>query len=42
MAKRKTITFKVGRNASSGRFVKVSHAKKYKRTNVVETIKRKA
>jgi hypothetical protein len=33
-------TVKIGRNASSGRFTKVSTAKAKPRTHVVETIKK--
>jgi hypothetical protein len=37
----KTKTVKIGRNAGTGRFTKVSTAKKRPKTHVVETIKRK-
>jgi hypothetical protein len=39
MAK-KTVTFKVGRNAGTGRFTPVEKAKQDKAHHVVETIKR--
>ncbi|MEO9900487.1 hypothetical protein [Nisaea sp.] len=40
MAKGKTVTFKVGRDAKSGEFIPVKEAQKRKATTVVETIKR--
>jgi hypothetical protein len=39
MAKKKT--FKIGRSAITGKFLKVKDAKRRKRTAVVETIKKK-
>lgn len=40
MAK-KTTTFKVGRDAGSGKFIPVKEAERKKNTAIVETIKRK-
>ena len=37
----KTKTVRIGRNAGSGRFTKVSTARKHPKTHVVETIKKK-
>jgi len=37
----KTKTVKIGRNAGNGRFAKVSTARKYPKTHVVETIKKR-
>jgi hypothetical protein len=39
MAKRKK-TYKVGRDAGTGRFIPVSEAQRRKKTAVVETVKR--
>ena len=41
MARKRTTTVKVGRDAKTGRFITVSEAKRRKRTAVGETIKRK-
>ena len=41
MAKKIGTTFKVGRDAKTGRFIPVKTAQKRKRTAVVETMKRK-
>jgi len=40
MAKKKTISFKVGRDAKTGRFIPVKEARRRKKTAVVETIKK--
>jgi hypothetical protein len=37
----KTITFKIGRSAITGKFKPVAAAKQQSKTSVVETIKRK-
>ncbi|SMC55307.1 hypothetical protein SAMN02746065_10482 [Desulfocicer vacuolatum DSM 3385] len=39
--KRKTNTFKVGRDAGNGRFIPVKDAQRRKKTAVVETIKKR-
>jgi hypothetical protein len=39
MSKQKTITIKIGRNASSGKFTTVDYANSHKKTTIVETIK---
>lgn len=39
MAKKKTRTRKIGRDAGSGRFISVKEAQRRKKTAVVETIK---
>jgi hypothetical protein len=39
MSKKSTSTFKVGRDAGSGQFIKVSEAKRNPKTTTVETIK---
>ncbi len=41
MARKKSTTTKVGRDARTGRFIPVKEAKRRKSTAVVETIKRK-
>ena len=41
MAKKQSSTFKVGRDAESGKFIKVKEAERRKKTAVVETIKKK-
>ncbi|MCY4401233.1 MAG: hypothetical protein OXD54_01500 [Candidatus Poribacteria bacterium] len=41
MARKRTTTVKVGRDAKTGKFMTVSEAKRRKKTAVVETIKRK-
>jgi hypothetical protein len=38
---RKKSTFKVGRDAGTGRFIKVDEAKKRPSTTVIETIKKR-
>jgi hypothetical protein len=40
--KKKSNTFKVGRDAGTGRFIPVKDARRRKKTAVVETIKKKA
>lgn len=40
--KRKTTTFKVGRDAGTGEFITRAEAERRKRTAIVETIKRPA
>lgn len=40
MAK-KSSTFKVGRDAGTGRFIKIKEAKRRPKTTVVETIKKR-
>ena len=37
----KTKTFKVGRDAETGKFIKVKEAERRKKTAVVETIRKK-
>ncbi len=39
--KKKSNTFKVGRDAGTGRFITVKDAQRRKKTAVVETIKKK-
>ena len=39
--KKKSNTFKVGRDAGSGKFIPVKDAQRRKKTAVVETIKKK-
>jgi hypothetical protein len=41
MARKRSTTIKVGRDAKTGKFITVAEAKRRKRTVVVETIKRK-
>lgn len=41
MARKRTTTVKVGRDARTGRFITVSEAKQRKKTAIVETIRRK-
>ncbi len=41
MGKKKATTFKVGRDASTGKFIPVKQAQRRKKTAVVETIRRK-
>ena len=41
MARKRTTTTKVGRDAKTGRFIPVKEAKRRKSTTIVETIKRK-
>ena len=41
MARKRSTTIKVGRDAKTGKFITVVEAKRRKRTAVVETIKRK-
>jgi len=41
MAKKKETTFKVGRDAATGRFIPVKEAERRKKTAVVETITKK-
>ena len=41
MARKRTTTVKVGRDAKTGKFITVTEAKRRKRTTVVEAIKRK-
>jgi hypothetical protein len=41
MAKKKINTFKVGRDAESGKFIPVKDAERRKKTAVVEKIKKK-
>lgn len=41
MAKKKTKTQKIGRDAGTGRFIPVEEAKKRPKTTVVETVKKK-
>lgn len=41
MARKRTTTVKVGRDAKTGRFVPVKEARRRKSTTIVETIKRK-
>ena len=38
----KTRTIKVGRDAGTGRFISVKEAQRWKKTAIVQTIKRKA
>lgn len=38
---KKKNTFKIGRDAETGRFIKVKEAERRKKTAVVETIKKK-
>jgi hypothetical protein len=40
MTKRKTKSYKVGRDAATGQFIPVEVAKRRKKTAIVETIKR--
>lgn len=39
--KKKSKTFKIGRDAETGRFIPVKEAERRKKTAVVETIKKK-
>ena len=41
MARKRSTTTKVGRDAKTGRFIPVKEAKRRKSTAIVETIKRK-
>ena len=41
MARKRTTTVKVGRDAKTGRFITVSEAKRKKKTTLAETIKPK-
>ena len=41
MARKRTTTVKVGRDAKTGRFIPVKAAKRRKSTAIVQTIKRK-
>ena len=41
MARKRTTTVKVGRDAKTGRFITVSEAKQKKKTAIIETINRK-
>ena len=40
MARKRTVTTQVGRDAKTGRFIPIKEAKRRKSTAVVETIKR--
>ncbi len=42
MAEKKSTTYKVGRDAGTGRFIPVKVAKRRKKTAVVETVKKKS
>lgn len=42
MARKKSTTIKVGRDAKTGRFVPVKEAKRRKSTAIVQTIRRKS
>ncbi len=42
MPKKKIIVYKIGRDAKTGRFIKVKEAQRRPSTTVVETIKRKS
>jgi hypothetical protein len=41
MAEKKPVTFKIGRDAGSGKFIPVEKAQQNKKGAVVETIKKK-